>query len=779
MPRNPYQFFDGQKSIPINAFPEEAWHTVVGDESKQYSEHQKMYSFVGILNRCILIRANALASMPWAISDSAGNQIYLSTDGPLPDQFLWMKGFRRTMYLTEASLTLFGTSYVFIDGLMSRVSQLRWLMPMSIEPQWDSENGLIGFKRTLSKEDVRQIPVEKMCYFTVPNPFHETLQATSVAQAALAESKVLYNLDDFARKFFERGAVKATVLKVDATTPPAERAKLKDWWKRFTGGVKNAWTSEVISSAVEPVVIGEGLAEIADVNISDAKAKGIASTLGIPHSIVFSDAANFATADVDTRNFYTHTILPDAALVEEELNEKVYGPRGLVFGFDEQHLSAFQDNEKDRAITVKSYTDAGMPLSIAVQVAGVPMPDGVSIEDLQALEEQAQQDKIDAQKAKTDAMAQAAQQSGNAQQPGNAQQNNAGNQGGQTTDGQNGNQKEVDDEIQRLQRWLKKRVAASKSWKLADFQTTIINSATKISILSDLLDDGYSSFEFNTLKALALQANPDDDEHEHQEMAKVERKVTKPLTDELEAQKVAVFEGNEGVMDASPEYVDMGKLLAAPSRIDAVSGRAGGARDALRAALIEAADLGVKATVAQFGSVGFGFNWLMANEKARQWAETHSMQLVTDIDETTKRHVRQQIAQWIDNGEPLSALSKELEVIFGKQRATLIASTEVTRAYAQANKIAYHASGVVEQVEWRTARDERVCPVCGPLHTKHAPIDTGFEQIDGGFPPAHPHCRCWIVPVVSTQHLHTDTVDDGDGADTENAADEVIDGSGD
>src|SRR5262245_25957786 len=45
---------------------------------------------------------------------------------------------------------------------------------------------------------------------------------------------------------------------------------------------------------------------------------------------------------------------------------------------------------------------------------------------------------------------------------------------------------------------------------------------------------------------------------------------------------------------------------------------------------------------------------------------------------------------------------------------------------------------------WLTAKDERVCPVCGPLHGTKVPITERFESAEGKFwaPGVHPNCRC-------------------------------------
>jgi hypothetical protein len=110
----------------------------------------------------------------------------------------------------------------------------------------------------------------------------------------------------------------------------------------------------------------------------------------------------------------------------------------------------------------------------------------------------------------------------------------------------------------------------------------------------------------------------------------------------------------------------------------------------------------------------------------------------------------------------------------------LIASTEVTRAYAQAQIQAWQATGVVRSMQWTTANDERVCPICGPLggleFGEDGTIPGSIEQqLAGGVvtdlgspfvhpggngragrfsgqtfeaPPAHPRCRCHVVAVV-------------------------------
>lgn len=132
-------------------------------------------------------------------------------------------------------------------------------------------------------------------------------------------------------------------------------------------------------------------------------------------------------------------------------------------------------------------------------------------------------------------------------------------------------------------------------------------------------------------------------------------------------------------------------------------------RDTISRAIQDSADLGVSVAVRQFENVGFGFDYTLANETARAWALRYTDEVLAQLGTTTARIVGQSVGRWIGNGEPLQALVNDLRPAFGKQRARLIASTEVTRAYAQGTKEAYTASGVVKKLVWQASMDERVC----------------------------------------------------------------------
>lgn len=166
-------------------------------------------------------------------------------------------------------------------------------------------------------------------------------------------------------------------------------------------------------------------------------------------------------------------------------------------------------------------------------------------------------------------------------------------------------------------------------------------------------------------------------------------------------------------------------------------------RAKLERMLLNATDLGVLGAEA---ALGVSIDWTLANLAARDWASSYSYELVRGINETSRRVLQRAVARWTESGEPLSALQKDLAPYFGRRRAAMISSTETTRAYASANVETFTQNGV-QRHRWNSARDELVCPRCGPLNGAIVPIGSAFvDNIDR--PPLHPRCRCWLSPVI-------------------------------
>ena len=207
----------------------------------------------------------------------------------------------------------------------------------------------------------------------------------------MAAAGILRDVDEFGSAFFQRVAVKVTLLSVSGSVRPEEKEKLEGWWRGVTRGLKDAFAGRVINAdRVTPTVIGEGISELSDQGLTKEKREDISTALGIPQSILFSTGAvNRAVSQQDDINFYTKTMIPEAKRIERQLNTQHFESEGVRLQFRPQEMTIFQADEEARSASLLNLVNAGESLENGYKILGFDLPDEV-VEDHeeQALEEE-------------------------------------------------------------------------------------------------------------------------------------------------------------------------------------------------------------------------------------------------------------------------------------------------------------------------------------------------------------------------------------------------------
>jgi SPP1 gp7 family putative phage head morphogenesis protein len=117
--------------------------------------------------------------------------------------------------------------------------------------------------------------------------------------------------------------------------------------------------------------------------------------------------------------------------------------------------------------------------------------------------------------------------------------------------------------------------------------------------------------------------------------------------------------------------------------------------------------------------------------------------------EAMKQELNRILADGMVNGKGARAVASDMvKRIDGltRKRALVIARTEAIAAHAQGQLDAFKALGVEEvgaDVEWSTAGDDSVCPLCHEMEGKVFTIEEAQGKI-----PLHPNCRCAWIPHV-------------------------------
>lgn len=220
--------------------------------------------------------------------------------------------------------------------------------------------------------------------------------------------------------------------------------------------------------------------------------------------------------------------------------------------------------------------------------------------------------------------------------------------------------------------------------------------------------------------ALLLETGDDEERADAERRAQAE--IAAGLQEQLDAVMGEGPSGGGGYV-ATPDEV--------PHRISQSNGRA---RVALERALNEGADLGVNLAVRGMAGIGVSFNYGLVNQFARVWARDYSYELIRGIDATSAARAATAISRWTESGQSLADLREALAPAFGETRSKLIASTEVTRAYAEGTIRSYQAAGFADFLP-------------------EIPI------------PRHPACRCWFSLEIledGTAYWIFNSVDEGE-----------------
>jgi hypothetical protein len=157
--------------------------------------------------------------------------------------------------------------------------------------------------------------------------------------------------------------------------------------------------------------------------------------------------------------------------------------------------------------------------------------------------------------------------------------------------------------------------------------------------------------------------------------------------------------------------------------------------------------MALEAVAAQAASVPVLWDEAVIAAEAAAWAERYVYDLVEGINANTRNLLREQVRRFIETpGMTVGDLRRELTPAFGESRAQAIAVTETTRAFSEGERLVQDGlrrGGLEMEAHWNTSRDEKVCPLCGPLDGLPE-REWAAHRVSSG-PPLHPNCRCWIT----------------------------------
>ncbi len=338
-----WALYDGLKFVTLDS-PEEFFL-----RSSDNLSPAQAYHTVSWVRRCVHLRANAISGCPYEIFSADREPVSWTLSHLLPG-LLW---------LTEASLCLYGASYWLKERRGRLLVGLRHLSPATVSPLLDTERGLVGFQRFVGARKVN-FATDDLVYFFEPAPDVEIGPGRALLEAALDAAGITAAANQFVAGFFRRGAIQATILAVEGNPPTEELRRLEAWWKQMLSRLgapgRQLRCGLLLSRKQIGVSPGKDLAVDGILTLARQQ---IATAFGVPQTLL-EDAANYATAREHRLSFYNETVLPRAKLIQATLNAQLFGPLGLQFRFQPERLEILQQEESQKAQALVSLVQAGI-----------------------------------------------------------------------------------------------------------------------------------------------------------------------------------------------------------------------------------------------------------------------------------------------------------------------------------------------------------------------------------------------------------------------------------
>ena len=350
----PHIVYDGRgniKSIPLDTLTAEQYYEIFRNSAYPGKSAHGLFTAVPTLYACVDKRSKAVESVPFYF-ERDGERI-----GDNEDSHLLERNLRKQLYQFEASLCIFAATYAFGERNRYGFPSLRWVTSAGVSIMKDDYNGLIGFNRL-----GRNLAPDEIIHIWRNSLMEDVGPGSSPVDAAVSAAQVVLGINDTVAAIYKNGLIKAFIISVttDKDHQPPNESDMKRLEQKFSekllNGVKSIFKPIAVRAGVKPEIISSDLRESYPADMLDRANDEMCRAMGVPQSLVKSEALAGGTVDADRLSFYDFTIIPEFQLIADELNDQYYADMGLTLEFEPDELEVYQSAQLAQAVTVSQLT---------------------------------------------------------------------------------------------------------------------------------------------------------------------------------------------------------------------------------------------------------------------------------------------------------------------------------------------------------------------------------------------------------------------------------------
>ena len=349
------------------------------------SSVQTLRRVVPWLAKATTMTANAVADLPFEILNDKNAVVDSSLNwknklGGIPDPCVLFYKLASSLCLGRAYATFQKTSNLIID--------IQYFAPQSITPQINY-SGIQYFDRASDKGNTdRYWPVSSgktenlLLYFWIPDSDVELGPALSFpAGTALMACELMFSMDGSIKTYADRGFIPATILGVKGMADVTERQRTESWFNRFLRGFTKEPAKVINSEAMTVNKLGGGMDELSGIykDLNKQSIENIGTAFGIPAALFMSDMAFASEVNPMIKIWYTTSQFKLIyQTIENTFNTQLLNQFNLHLRFKPETLDAFKDEQLDNQQAFSGYVASGIKHSVAAQMAGLKLPDGIT-----------------------------------------------------------------------------------------------------------------------------------------------------------------------------------------------------------------------------------------------------------------------------------------------------------------------------------------------------------------------------------------------------------------
>lgn len=377
-------YTDGAKSANI----QDSWDFVNAMKAGATTEND-MYAKVAAAFQAVNKSARAVAYMPFALVDASGNDYDVSWAwenkvGFMPNPKDLIRRLRQSLIMTNTAYARMG------KNALRMPKKLHYVVPTSIEIITDPVTGdLVRLDRSVNGKVTQSFQPddhELIRWWWLDDKTELLPSLDTEFKAIMSSAGILYYADYFTRTFYERGGVKPTLIAMKGLVSMDKKDELQKDWTSFVRGIgkyARSISAKIFNAETMDIKpFGEGLGDLKDTPVYRQALENIAIGLDMPLSLLLSNSANRATADTEYVQWYRNSVIPWCDFIADTLNEQVFTAMKLRMEYRPEVSDPENQDEAANASAYSTYVNSGMKPSIAAQIVGIELPQGMEYEDL-------------------------------------------------------------------------------------------------------------------------------------------------------------------------------------------------------------------------------------------------------------------------------------------------------------------------------------------------------------------------------------------------------------